>query len=102
MRLRRNLAYSIQLEKHAQTDLRNYSKSDQAFIVKKLRSELVENPFPRGKTIRKIEGKKHTIYRLRINASQSYRAFYGITSETIIIYRIVPKKDAEKVIKSLH
>lgn len=95
------MAYRIDYSEHAVKDLKHYSRQDQLFILEKIDKELNTNPFPRGKTIRKLEGKKHVIYRLRINASQSYRAFYGIIGSDIVIYRIVPKKDADKVIKSL-
>jgi mRNA interferase RelE/StbE len=60
---------------------------------------LRENPFPRGKLIRKIKGTRSTFYRLRID---KYRVFYMIEAEKVVILRVLSKKDAEKFIRSLN
>ncbi len=95
------MAYKINLTKLALKDLKSCPKSDQQFIVGKLGTDLTTNPQPRGKTIKKIKGKKYDLYRLRINASQADRAFFRIEDDQVIIYRIVPKKDADKTLKHL-
>jgi mRNA interferase RelE/StbE len=59
---------------------------------------LKENPFPRGKFIRKIKGTRSTFYRLRID---KYRVFYMVEAEKVVILRVLSKKDAEKFIRSL-
>ena len=61
--------------------------------------ELRENPFPRGKLIRKIKGSRSAFYRLRID---KYRVFYMIEADKVVILRILSKKDAEKFIRSLN
>jgi mRNA-degrading endonuclease RelE of RelBE toxin-antitoxin system len=59
---------------------------------------LEENPFPKGKLIKKIKGKKAAFYRLRID---KFRVFYEIQHMKIIILRIISKKEADRYIKKL-
>lgn len=59
---------------------------------------LRDNPFPRGKLIKKIKGKKSTFYRLRVH---DYRVFYSIEGLNVAILRIIAKKDADRFIKNL-
>ena len=59
--------------------------------------ELRENPFPRGKLIRKIKETRSAFYRLRI---AKYRVFYMIEADKVVILRVLNKKDAEKFIRS--
>jgi len=59
---------------------------------------LEENPFPKGKLIKKIKGKKTAFYRLRID---KFRVFYEIQHMKIVILRIISKKEAGRYIKKL-
>jgi mRNA interferase RelE/StbE len=59
---------------------------------------LEENPFPRGKLIKKIKGKKTSFYRLRID---KFRVFYEVQHMKIVILRIIGKKEAHRYIKKL-
>ena len=59
---------------------------------------LAEKPFPRGKLIKKIKGKKTPFYRLRID---KFRVFYEIQPMKIIVLRIISKKEAGRFIKRL-
>jgi mRNA interferase RelE/StbE len=68
-------------------------------LMKKALSDLKileENPFPRGKLIKKIKGKKTVFYRLRID---NFRVFFEIQGMKIIILRILSKKEANRFIK---
>ena len=70
-------------------------------VVKKVFSDLKileENPFPRGKLIKKIKGKKTSFYRLRID---KFRVFYEVQHMKIIILRIISKKEVDRYIKKL-
>lgn len=60
---------------------------------------LEDNPFPRGKLIKKIKGTKSAFYRLRID---KYRVFFMIEADRVIILRILSKKDAERFIQNLN
>jgi mRNA interferase RelE/StbE len=70
-------------------------------VVTKVLSDLKvlqENPFPRGKLIKKIKGKKRAFYRLRID---KFRVFFEILPMKVIILRILSKKEADRFIKRL-
>ena len=70
-------------------------------IVAKVLSDLKilqENPFPRGKLIRKIKGKKTAFYRLRID---KFRVFFEILPMKVVILRILGKTEADRFIKRL-
>lgn len=70
-------------------------------VVTKVLSDLKileQNPFPRGKLIKKIKGKKISFYRLRID---KFRVFYFIHHPNIVILRILGKKEADRFIKKL-
>jgi mRNA interferase RelE/StbE len=60
---------------------------------------LENNPFPRGKGIKKIKGTKSVFYRLRID---KYRVFYTIEADRVVILRFLSKKDAERFIQTLN
>jgi mRNA interferase RelE/StbE len=60
---------------------------------------LEENPFPRGKVIRKIKGTKLAFYRLR---ADKYRVFYMIDGDKVVILRVLSKKEAKRFIQSLN
>jgi len=57
---------------------------------------LEENPFPKGKLIKKIRGKKSVFYRLRVG---KYRVFYLLEGREVVILKVIDKKDADKFIK---
>ncbi len=64
-------------------------------------SELIvlkDNPFPRGKLIKKVKGKKTNFYRLRVG---KYRVFFCIEGSVIVVLKVVGKKDADRFIKNL-
>jgi len=70
-------------------------------VVTKILSDvkiLQENPFPRGKLIRKIKGKKTAFYRLRID---KFRVFFEILPMKVVILRVLGKKEADRFIKRL-
>jgi len=61
-------------------------------------SVLKENPFPRGKLIKKIKGTKTDYYRLR---NDKYRVFYMVEGNEVVILRVLDKKDAKRFIQTL-
>jgi len=70
-------------------------------VVTKVLSDLKvlqEDPFPRGKLIKKIKGKKRAFYRLRID---KFRVFFEILPMKVVILRILDKKEAHRFIKRL-
>ena len=89
--------FKIELSPAASRDLNDLEIE----VVTKAFSDLKileENPFPRGKLIKKIKGKKTFFYRLRID---KFRVFYEIQHMKIIILRVISKKEADRYIKKL-
>jgi len=89
--------FKIELSPAASRDLNDLEIE----VVTKAFSDLKileENPFPRGKLIKKIKGKKTSFYRLRID---KFRVFYEIQHMKIIILRDISKKEADRYIKKL-
>lgn len=89
--------FSIELSPAASRDLDGLGMEVVIRILSDLRI-LAENPFPRGKLIKKIKGKKTAFYRLRID---KFRVFFEIQPGKIVILKILSKKEADRFIKKL-
>jgi mRNA interferase RelE/StbE len=89
--------FKIELSPAASRDLDELEMGMVTKVLSDLRT-LEDNPFPRGKLIKKIKGKKTSFYRLRID---KFRVFYEIQRMKIIILRIISKKEADRFIKNL-
>ena len=89
--------FQIVLSPPAVKDLASLSNSVCKKIVRALRT-LEDNPFPRGKLVKKIKGTNLDYYRLRIDA---YRVFYMIEVTHVIVLRVLNKKDTARFIRKL-
>ncbi|MDA8078653.1 MAG: type II toxin-antitoxin system RelE/ParE family toxin [Nitrospiraceae bacterium] len=89
--------FDVVLSPHATKDLDGFSDAVCGRIARALNA-LRENPFPRGKLIKKIKGKDADFYRLR---SDKHRVFYVIEAGRVVVLRIVNKKEAGRLIRSL-
>ena len=89
--------FTLKLSPTATRDLDRLDDKEAAKILDEL-PILRDNPFPRGKLIKKIKGKKSTFYRLRVD---KYRVFYTIEGSEVVILKVISKKDADKFIKHL-
>lgn len=90
--------FELILSPKAVKDLDSFSDS----ICKKNTTSmqiLKENPFPRGKLIKKIKGTKSDFYRLRVD---KYRVFYMVEGNKVIILRVLSKKGAKRFIQHLN
>ena len=87
--------FKIELSPAASRDLDDLEMGIVTEVLSDLKT-LEENPFPRGKLIKKIKGKKTSFYRLRI---VKFRVFFEIQNRKIIIFRILSKKEADRFIK---
>ena len=87
--------FRIELSPAASRDLDDLELGTVTKILSDLKI-LGENPFPRGKLIKKIKGKKTVFYRLRID---TFRVFFEIQHMKIIILRVLSKKEANRFIK---
>ena len=89
--------FGIELSPAASRDLDDLEMG----MVTKVFSDLKileDNPFPRGKLIKKIKGKKTSFYRLRMD---KFRVFFEIQHVKIVILRIISKKKADRFIKTI-
>jgi mRNA interferase RelE/StbE len=89
--------FRIELAPAASRDLDDLEIGTVTKIVSGLRI-LEEDPFPKGKLIKKIKGKKTAFYRLRVD---KFRVFFEIQPGKIVILRILGKKEADRFIKRL-
>ncbi len=90
--------FNLILSPKAVKDLNAFSDSICLKITNSVKI-LRENPFPRGKLIKKLKGTKSVFYRLR---ADKYRTFYMIDADKIVILRILNKKDAARFIQTLN
>lgn len=96
------MGFNIFYYKDALRDLENIRdkiSSDAKLILNKIEIVLTINPFPQGLTIKKLKNIQPYLYRLRVNGIINYRVFYRIIGDTIYILKIVPKKDADKILR---
>ena len=89
--------FKIDLSPAAARDLDDFEIGLVTQVFSDLRI-LEDNPFPKGKLIKKIKGKKNFFYRLRID---KFMVFFEIQQMNIIILRILNKKEADRFIKKL-
>ena len=89
--------FPIELSPAASRDLDGLQMGVVIRVLSELKI-LQENPFPRGKLIRKIKGKKVAFYRLRID---KFRVFFEILPMKVVNLRIPDKKEADRFIKRL-
>ena len=89
--------FRIELSPAASRDLDDLELETVVKVLSDLKI-LQKSPFPRGKLIKKIKGKRTSFYRLRID---KYRVFYEIKHLKIVIFRIISKKEADRYIKKL-
>ncbi|MGA1794181.1 MAG: type II toxin-antitoxin system RelE family toxin [Thermoplasmatota archaeon] len=76
------MSYQIRIEKRAIKEMKILPNEDQVRIKEKVRSILMENPYPTGKNdVKKILGSK--FWRLRVG---DYRVFFDIDEEEKIVY----------------
>jgi len=89
--------FEIELSPAALRDLDDLELGTVTKIISDIKI-LAENPFPKGKLIKKIKGKKNPFYRLRID---KFRVFYEIQPMKVIVLRIISKKETDRFIKRL-
>jgi mRNA interferase RelE/StbE len=89
--------FKVELSPAASRDLDDLEMGIVAKVLSDLK-RLEENPFPKGRLIKKIKGKKASFYRLKID---KFRVFYEIQHMKIIIFKIISKKETDRYIKKL-
>ena len=95
------MTFQVKFTPQAERDLKNLSRDVQAAILEEA-NILKTSPFPFKKKIKKIKDVRFPCYRLRIDLKQdSFRLFYGIEKEIVFVLKIVSKKDADKVMRTI-
>jgi mRNA interferase RelE/StbE len=89
--------FEIELSPAASRDLDDLEMGMVTKVFSDLRI-LEDNPFPRGKLIKKIKGKKTSFCRLRMD---KFRVFFEIQHMKIVILRISTKEEADRFIKTI-
>jgi len=87
--------FKIELSPAASRDLDDLEMGTAIKVLSDLKT-LENNPFPRGKLIKKIKSKRATFYRLRID---KFRVFFEVQHMKIVILRILSKKLADRFIR---
>ncbi len=90
--------FALVLSSSAVRDLDRLDEKISGKILEKA-CALENNPFPRGKLVKKIKGKKSVFYRMRAG---KYRVYYFLDELNVVVLRILDKKDADKFIKTLN
>ncbi len=90
--------FHIVLSPPAVKDLDGLSDTQCSKIITAV-NVLKNNPFPRGKPVKKIKGINSDCYRLRVD---KHRVFYMLENIEIVILRVLSKKDTEKFIRNLN
>lgn len=90
--------FDVILSPKAAKDMDGFSDAACSKIAHALKT-LAENPFPKGKLIRKLKGKNTGYYRLR---ADKCRVFYIIEKGKVVVLRVLSKKDTELYIRSLN
>jgi len=90
--------FDIQLTYSAVDDLDCIPEARRIKITASIK-KLSSNPFASGTNIKKLKGFKPPLYRIR---SGDFRVLYRVHDKTIIIMRVIDRKDLERVIKKLN
>ncbi len=95
--------FHVEYYSRAENDLKKLKDSQESVkIIDQITTHLSKNPFPYPPVKKRIRGFSWPLFRLRIDtAKDSYRIFYIFKGSVVTILRIVKKKDADKVIRSL-
>jgi len=94
--------FQVLFSKKAERDFKDLTVEEQLAVGQGIRL-LETNPFPFKKKIKKIQGSREPLHRLRVDLrSQSYRIFYAVQKPNqVIVLRLVPKKEADRVLTRL-
>lgn len=97
------MSFKVEFTTAAQGDLEKiFSRESRQKILQGL-CRLEHSPFPDKNHIKRIKGTRALLYRLRVDTREdSFRVFYTIEKPNLIfVLRIIPKKVADRVLKSL-
>ena len=91
------MAYTPRYSKRFAKAFKAVSVADRKRIAKAI-EKLAADPFPEGKSVKRLRGPKDEFYRLRVG---DWRILYDVSSENLDILDLVPRGELEKAIKRL-
>lgn len=91
-------AFKVNITRSAAEDLDSIPVKFRSRVIEAIKS-LSNAPFPTGSSIKRLRGFRPTLYRLR---SGDYRVLYRVEGSSVIVMRVIDRKDLEKIIKRLH
>ena len=95
------MKFRVEYTTRATKDIKGFPINVQKKILKES-IHLETDPFPHKKKIKRIKGLKFPCFRLRIDFEYgTFRLFYGIEKNIVFVLRIISRKDADKIIKSI-
>ena len=87
--------FNLVISPKASKDLDKLNDKDCEIVVIAMKI-LEENPFPKGKLIKKIKGMNTDLYRFRVD---KIRVFFIVEKHDVIILRVLGKKDVNKFLR---
>lgn len=97
------MPFQVEYYARAEKDLEKLRDPQEAVrVMDHIASQLSASPFPNPPAKKRIQGFSWALYRLRVDtAKDSYRIFYIFQKTMVTILRVVKKKNADKIIRSL-
>ena len=91
------MAYTPRYSKRFAKAFKVVSAADRKRIAKAI-EKLAADPFPEGKSVKRLQGPKDEFYRLRVG---DWRIIYDVSGEDLDILDLVPRGELEKAVKRL-
>ena len=91
------MAYTPRYSKRFAKAFKAVSAADRKRIAKAI-EKLAADPFPEGKSVKRLQGPKDEFYRLRVG---DWRIIYDVSGEDLDILDLVPRGELEKAVKRL-
>lgn len=89
--------YKVGFTPTAEKEIRSLPKTIQPTALRQIKT-LELNVIPDGKRIKKLKGVKGTFYGLRVG---NYRVVFEVEEYSIIIHRIIDRKELDRVVSKL-
>ena len=91
------MAYTLRYSKRFAKAFKAISAADRKRIAKAM-GKLATDPFPEGKSVKRLQGPKDEFFRLRVG---DYRILYDVSGGNLDILDLVPRGELEKAVKRL-
>lgn len=94
--------FRVDLAGQALRALGKLQPAEQEMALAQILRHLSDNPLPRPPLIRKIAGSRQPIFRLRLKIHREpWRAFYRLEPGAVVVFALVSKKEANRLIRRL-